>query len=55
VPRSKLACPNHWALVSEPTKREVYAAYRSGDFGRHYEAMETATHEMNAALGSRAS
>jgi hypothetical protein len=54
VPRSKLACPNHWALVSEPTKREVYAAYRSGDLLRHIRAMGTAKHEMNAALGSRA-
>lgn len=48
VPRSKLACPPHWSLVSAATGREVYAAYRSGDIGRHVAAMEAAIAEMNA-------
>lgn len=47
VPRHQLACRPHWASVSAPTKSEVYAAYRSGDNSRHFEAMEAAIEEMN--------
>lgn len=47
VSRSQLACKAHWAWVSPPVQREVYAAYRSGDVGRHVAAMEAAIAEMN--------
>ena len=49
VNRSQLACPRHWALVSRPTQRMVYTAYRSGDFGAHAAAMADAIDEMNEA------
>lgn len=48
VPRSKLACARHWGQVSRPVQQEVYAAYRSGNFGRHIEAMQAAVEEMSA-------
>lgn len=47
VARSMLACRKHWARVSRTTQAEVYAAYRSGDATRHWEAMQTAIAEMN--------
>lgn len=49
VARSKLACPDHWALVSYPTKQLVYAAYRNRnrDLAGHFEAMAQAIDEMN--------
>lgn len=47
VPRERLACPSHWALVSWPTQREVYAAWRSRDVDRHAAAMTAAIAEMN--------
>jgi hypothetical protein len=47
VPRSKLACPEHWALVSRPTQQRVYKAYRESDFGAHVTAMGEAIQEMN--------
>jgi hypothetical protein len=49
VRRSQLACATHWQLVSKPTQREVYAAYRSGNLGRHVAAMQDAVDEMNRA------
>lgn len=47
VPRHRLACPGHWALVSIPTQRAVYAAYRTGDAVWHATAMQKAIEEMN--------
>jgi hypothetical protein len=47
VPQHQLACRRHWARVSAPTQREVYAAYRSGDTDRHWAAMDAAIAEMN--------
>lgn len=49
VPRSKLACPTHWDLVSKPTQRRVYAAYREHDLQGHVIAMQDAIEEMNRA------
>ena len=46
VPRQQLACARHWKQVSPKAAREVYAAYRSGDTGRHYDAMAAAIAEM---------
>lgn len=47
VQQHQLACRAHWYLVSPATRREVYAAYRSGEFGRHAAAMDAAISEMN--------
>jgi hypothetical protein len=47
VGRHQLACRSHWYAVSPTTRREVNAAYRSGDTGRHVAAMHDAIDEMN--------
>lgn len=47
VPQHQLACPADWARVSKATQVEVYAAYRSGDHDRHFDAMAKAIAEMN--------
>jgi hypothetical protein len=48
VKRSQLACPAHWAMVSKPTQREVYAAYREAPHSaRHTAALRDAIEEMN--------
>lgn len=49
VPRHQLACKAHWFAVSPATRREVNAAYRSGNLGRHVAAMQTAIAEMNGS------
>jgi len=50
IKRSQLACPTHWALVSKPTQREVYAAYREQPYSaRHVQALRDAIEEMNRA------
>jgi hypothetical protein len=46
VPRTKLACPKHWARVHPDTKREVNAAYRAGNLTRHAAAMADAIADM---------
>lgn len=48
VPNEQLACRIHWARVSRPTQRRVYAAYRSGDNGAHLAALHDAIAEINA-------
>ena len=47
VRRSKLACPEHWALVSPKASAEVYRSYRSGDSLEHLIAMRDAIAEIN--------
>lgn len=46
VPRSQLACKEHWKQISKPARDEVYAAYKSGDLGRHVTAMHAAIAEL---------
>lgn len=46
VPYRQLACPDDWALVSPAHKREVYAAYKSGEVLRHLAAMSAAVADM---------
>jgi hypothetical protein len=57
VPNAKLACPQHWALVTKPTQQRVYQTYRARQRLRtaetmlaHYRAMEAAELEMNSAI-----
>lgn len=47
VRRSKLACPEHWTLVSPAAGAEVYRAYRSGNVLEHLMAMKAAIAEIN--------
>lgn len=47
VPRSMLACREHWAQVSRPAQRELYASYRSDNLGRHVAAMQDCIDELN--------
>lgn len=47
VKRSQLLCPAHWRLVPVPVQRELYAAYRSGNLGRHVAAMQDCIDHVN--------
>jgi hypothetical protein len=58
VPASKLACPEHWALVSKPTQQRVHQTWKARKQLRtieamraHHRAITAAELEMNSAVG----
>jgi hypothetical protein len=51
VSQNKLACFEHWNLVSKPTQDLVYATYHTGAMSpEHFQAMADAIAEMNPEL-----
>jgi len=57
VPPGKLACPEHWALVSRPTQQRVYQTWRARRRTKtleairaHHRAITAAELEMNSQL-----
>lgn len=47
VPRSQLACREHWFKVSADTRRAVNATWSSGDLEAYVEVRADAVAEMN--------
>ena len=51
VPRSKLMCFDHWAMVPAPIQRAVYDAYRRQPGGSdHWTAINDAIETVNEQL-----
>lgn len=49
-PRNRVACREHWSLVSPDTRKELFEEYVSkGGTGRYFELHDRAVKEMNSA------